>query len=125
MKRVFLSICPLVIAALLVGALVLALQLKAEAAPTAMFSDDFEDGNADGWTEQTIGWSVIPEYSEYRVSYTGSSPDSRRSYYSTTASATWTDYAIQARMKVMTPTADNRWGMLMVRYQDSNNYYYL
>ena len=64
MKRVFLSICPLVIAALLVGALVLALQLKAEAAPPALISDDIEDGNADGWTEQTIGWSVIPEYSE-------------------------------------------------------------
>jgi uncharacterized protein (DUF2141 family) len=125
MKRVFLSICPLVIAALLVGVLVLALQLKAEAAPAALFGDDFEDGNDDGWTVQSGDWAVTPEYSEYRVSYTGSSPDSRRSYYSTTASATWTDYAIQARMKVMTPTADNRWGMLMVRYQDSNNYYYL
>jgi hypothetical protein len=128
MKRTFLSICPFIIAALLVSVLVLTLQLKAEAAPAApaaLFSDDFDDGNDDGWTVQAGDWSVIPEYSHYRVVYPGSGTGSRRSYYSTMTSTTWTDYAIQARVKVETPTANDRWGMLMVRWQDSDNYYYL
>jgi hypothetical protein len=121
MKRVLLSICPLVIAALLIGALVLALQLKAEAAPPALISDDFEDGNADGWTEQAGNWSVVPEYSSYRVIYSGSSPSTRRSYYNGASSSNWDDYAIQTRVML----ESGQYAMVMARYQDSNHYYFM
>ena len=125
MKRAFMSICPFIIAALLVGVLVLAVQLRAEAAPTApsaLFSDDFEDGNDDGWTVQAGDWSVIPEYSHYRVYYPGSGTGSRRSY---AGSSSWTDYSVRAKIKIETPIADGRWGMIMARWQDSSHYYFL
>jgi pectate lyase len=63
------------------------------------------------------------------MTYSGSSPSSRRSYITETTvpgSSTWTDYAVQARVKVESSTDPyNGWGMLMARWQDSKNYYYL
>lgn len=134
MKRTFLSICPFIIAALLVGALVLTLQLKATAAPaapaapSALFSDDFDDGNDDGWTVQAGAWEVIPEYSHYRVVYDGASPTSRRAYITETTvpgSSTWTDYVVQARFNTEGSTSDSGFPTIIARWQDSKNYYYL
>ena len=85
MKRSLMLVCALVFSVLLFSVLLLSLQTTAEAAPntpvapsapSALLSDDFEDGNADGWTVQAGDWAVIPEYSTYRVVYTGTSPGS-------------------------------------------------
>ncbi|MGC9394532.1 MAG: hypothetical protein ACP5J4_06715 [Anaerolineae bacterium] len=129
MKRSLMFVCPLIFFVLLFSILSLSLYSPVEAAPTGpetLLSDDFEDGNDDGWIVQAGDWAVIPEYSTYRVIWnTGDSPTSRRSYYDTVTATTWTDYAIRAKVKVESPIADGRWGMLMARWQDSRNYYYL
>jgi hypothetical protein len=131
MKRWFLSICSLVLTVLLVGVLFLVLQSVVEAAPdapAALLSDDFEDGNADGWTVQSGDWAVMREYSTYRVVYTGTSPTSRRSYITETTvpgSSAWTDYVVQTRFNTDSSTADNGFPWIIARWQNSNNYYYL
>jgi uncharacterized repeat protein (TIGR02543 family) len=130
MKRTLLSICPLLIAAFAVGTLILAFQLQAEAA-LVLLSDDFEDGDADGWTEQAGTWSVVPDPDYniyYRVVYTGTSPTSRRSYITETTvpgSSTWTDYVVQAKFKTEGSTENSGFPTIIARWQNSKNYYYL
>ncbi|MGC9394531.1 MAG: hypothetical protein ACP5J4_06710, partial [Anaerolineae bacterium] len=86
-----------------------------------LLTEDFDDGVADDWVVQAGEWEMFSNY-VYRVDFDGSSPTSRRSY---AGDPTWTDYTIRAKVKVESPIADGRWGMLMARWQDSRNYYYL
>ncbi|MBN2394790.1 MAG: hypothetical protein JXR84_28930, partial [Anaerolineae bacterium] len=99
MKRFLMLVCSLIFSVLLFSLLFLSLQTKVEAAPTApvapsaLFSDDFEDGNAGDWIEQAGTWEVFREYGIYRVVYTGTSPSSRRAYIDDTTvpgSSAWT-----------------------------------
>jgi len=57
----------------LVGAvLALVLNLVAEAQNQTLFSDDFEDGNANGWTKSGGSWAVVSDGSlVYRPSDPG------------------------------------------------------
>lgn len=123
MKRFLLCICPLLAAAAVLG---LVCQLTAEAAPAVLISDDFEDGDADGWTEQAGDWAVISQTNvAYRVVYTGTGDRSRRLYYDPVTATTWSDYYIEAKMMVETPIDDGDWGMLMARWQTERYYYYM
>jgi len=63
----------------LVGAvLALVLNLGAEAQNQTLFSDNFEDGNADGWTKSGGSWAVVSDGSlVYRQSSTSSDARAR------------------------------------------------
>jgi pectate lyase len=97
---------------------VLMVGLAAQAGAAALFVDDFEDGNADGWTRSGGSWSVVADGSRvFRQG--GTSADAR----ALAGNAGWTDYAVQARVK---PIAYNNRGVgVIARAQNTSNYYAL
>lgn len=76
--------------------------------------DDFEDGDASGWTPVNGIWTVVDDSGN--MVYMQSLP-----YYipgvRVAGEATWTDYVIQAKVKV-TGTDWGRWGGLLFRVSD-------
>lgn len=99
------------------------LTLFAAAAPAnaaAWFADDFEDGNANGWTtggSSYDDWSVVSDGGN-SVYYSSSTNEGR----TFAGNASWTDYRVQARVKVENFNGSNR-TYVAGRYQDGNNYY--
>ncbi|GAA4730511.1 pectate lyase family protein [Phytohabitans rumicis] len=85
-----------------------------------LLSDDFQDGNASGWSTSGGTWSVVTDGSlAYRQS--GTSSDAR----SVVGATTWTNYAVQARVKPTGFNGSNRFTGLIARAQSSSNYYAL
>ncbi len=85
-----------------------------------LFTDTFEDGNDSGWTRSGGSWSVVTDGSRvYRQS--GTSSDAR----SRTGSASWSNYAVQARVKPTAFNGTNRFVALIARAQSNTSYYYL
>ncbi|MCR2804548.1 DUF1080 domain-containing protein [Paenibacillus sp. SCIV0701] len=82
-----------------------------------IFSDTFNDGAADGWTTQYGNWSVVTD-SGSPVYYQSSTSEGR----SSAGSQSWTDYSVQAKVKVDNWNGSNR-TYVAGRYQDGNNYY--
>lgn len=104
------------------GGLLLALIINfASAAQTqTIFTEDFEDRKANGWTKSGGSWSVITDGSQvYRQSRLSSDALVRA------GSSSWTNYAVEARIKPLNFNGDNRFVALIARAQSSNNYYYL
>lgn len=102
----------------------LAAAVVAFAAPSAfaetLLSDDFQDGNASGWSTSGGTWSVVTDGSlAYRQS--GTSSDAR----SLVGATTWTNYSVQARVKPTGFNGSNRFTGLIARAQSSSNYYAL
>ena len=85
-----------------------------------LFSDNFEDGNANGWTRSSGTWSVATDGSLV-FRQTGTSADSRVR----AGTSSWTDYAVQARVKATAFNGADRYVGLIARAQNSNHYYYL
>lgn len=107
-------------AGLAVLALLLAVAPWAEAQP--LFSDNFNDGNANGWTTTSGSWSVATDRTPvYRV---GANGGNVRSNAGNTA---WTNYSVQARIKPLSFSSASsvRWASLLGRYRDTGNYYYV
>ena len=80
--------------------------------------DDFEDGNANGWTTTGGTWAIASDPSFVYVGGLGS-------YRSTNGSPGWTNQTVQARVKVLrfdSPSSSTRAG-LMARFGGSTNYY--
>ncbi|HKX30076.1 MAG TPA: fibronectin type III domain-containing protein [Blastocatellia bacterium] len=85
-----------------------------------LFSDNFEDGNATGWTKSGGTWAVVTDGSlVYRQS--GTSADSR----ARAGSTAWTNYSVQARVKPLAFNGADRYVALLARAQNSNHFYYL
>ena len=85
-----------------------------------LFSDDFQDGNADGWTRSSGSWSVVTDGSlAYRQSGTSADSNARA------GSSSWTNYSVQARVKPIAFNGADRYAGLMARVTNSNHYYYL
>jgi hypothetical protein len=88
-------------------------------AQTQLFSDDFQDGNADGWARSSGTWSIVTDGSlAYRQSGTSADSNSRA------GSPSWTNISVQARVK---PTAFNgadQYVGVMTRVVNSNHYYF-
>ncbi|GAA2888050.1 hypothetical protein GCM10010517_51960 [Streptosporangium fragile] len=105
------------LAVMVLGAMALLAVPSAFAA--TLFGDDFEDGNATGWSKSGGSWSVAADGSQvYRQSGTGA--DARA-----VAGAGWSDQAVQARVK---PTAFNGAGRhvaVLARAQSTSSYYFL
>ncbi len=85
-----------------------------------LFSDNFEDGNSTGWSTSNGSWSVVTDGS--RV-YKQSSTSTTAHAYGGTAS--WANYAAEARAKALSFNGTARYFGLMARYQSSSNYYFL
>src|SRR5262245_20906300 len=109
------------IAFVLMGTIMaLILNLGAEAQNQTLFSDNFEDGNANGWTKSGGSWSVVSDGSlVYRQSSTASDARARA------GSTSLTNYAVQARVKPLAFNGSNRFVGLIARAQSMTSYYLL
>jgi len=85
-----------------------------------LFSDDFQDGNANGWTKSSGTWSVVTDGSlVHRQSGTSADSNARA------GSSSWTNYSVQARVKPIAFNGADRYVGVMARVVNSNHYYYL
>jgi hypothetical protein len=105
-KRILIMLLTLVLAIAMV--LSMALPAAAEIARPTLFSDDFEDGNADGWTEVGSGGTWVVEddagfgskvYSQDDLSSTTTS--TYDTYWRSYGGSGWTNYAVEAKVKIM------------------------
>ena len=104
----------------LLGALVSLATPAIAAAQGVLFSDDFEDGVADGWAIHQGTWSVVSDVSRvYRQSGTSSR------YRSSAGSSAWTDYSVEARVKPTAWNGSDRFAALFARFRDPSNHYLL
>ncbi len=94
---------------------VVALSSVATAAP--LFSDNFDDGNADGWTVSGGSWSV----SSGAYQQTGTSSDAR----ARAGTATWANYTVSVRVRANAFNGANRFVALLARAQSNTSYYYV
>ncbi|MEV0384309.1 hypothetical protein [Nonomuraea sp. NPDC050643] len=103
-------------AALLVAAALLGMP---SASAATLFGDDFEDGDAAGWSRSGGSWSVVTDGSQaYRQS--GTSADARA-----VAGAGWTDQAVRARVKPIAFNGAGRHVAVLARAQSTSSYYFL
>ncbi|GIF66779.1 hypothetical protein Ais01nite_48140 [Asanoa ishikariensis] len=103
-----------------VAAAALVLGMTSGASAATLFSDDFEDGNSSGWTTNGGSWSVTADGS--RVLRQSSTSSDARALAGT---ASWTDYAVQARVRPVAFNGSNRFVAVLARVQSSTSYYYL
>ena len=101
-------------------ALALYLNFSTSAQSTTLFSDDFQDGNANGWSRSSGTWTVVTDGSLV-FRQTGTSADSR----ARAGSTSWTNYSVQARVKPIAFNGANRYVGLIARATNSNHFYYL
>ncbi len=84
---------------------------------TTLFSDNFDDGNATGWSATSGTWSVVSDSGSY-VYYQSSTNEGRTS----AGSSSWTNYSVEARVKVDNFNGSNR-AYVCGRWKDANNFY--
>lgn len=89
-------------AALLAGGLGSAVALTAGAGAATVLGDDFEDGDAAGWSKSGGDWAVERDGSLVLHQAKATSELARQFR----GSADWTDYAVQARVAVTAGSAD-------------------
>ena len=108
-------------AAVVVAATVLAVVVAVPAAHAAtLLSENFDDGDADGWSRSGGSWAVVTDGSlVYRQS--GTSADAKAQVGSTT----WTDYAVQARVKPTGFNGSARHVGVVARAQSMTSFYAL
>ncbi len=87
------------------------------ASAATLFSDDFTDGDAAGWTTSGGAWSVSG--GAYRQ--TGQSSDARARVGSTG----WTDYTVRVRVTPAAFSGSNRFVAVLARAQSATSYYYV
>ena len=87
------------------------------ASAATLFTDTFDDGNADGWTRSGGSWGVV----------TDGTPVLRQTSTSATARAlagdpTWTDSAVQARVKPLAFNGADRPVSVLIRAKNTSNF---
>ncbi len=89
----------------------------AQADENVQVSDDFEQGEAQGWSTDSGNWSVVKDGngSTYQQS-------SRSESHSVKGNTSWTNYSVQADVYVNDFYGSNR-VYVAGRYTDSNNFY--
>jgi pectate lyase len=106
----------IVAAAMLVASLV----FTVGAGAATVFSDDFEDGNATGWTTSGGTWTVATDGDRaYRQG--GTSSDAR----ARAGSTAWNDYTVTADVKPLAFNGTDRFVAVLARVQSNTSYYYL
>jgi hypothetical protein len=68
------------------------------AGPTTLFIDDFEDGDADGWSPTAGSWSIASDGTDV---YQQSDAGSTSQYLSAFAGTCWDDQVVEARVKIV------------------------
>ncbi|MEO3925446.1 family 16 glycoside hydrolase [Micromonosporaceae bacterium B7E4] len=85
-----------------------------------LLTDNFEDGNSSGWSTSGGSWAVATDGTRvYRQS--GQSSDAR----TLTGTTSWSDYAVQARVRPTGFNGANRHVGVIARAQSSSRYYAL
>src|SRR5688500_14139268 len=100
--------------------LALYLTFSTSAQSQTLFTDDFQDGNANGWSKSGGTWSVVTDGSAvYRQSKTAS--DLARAFAGQTG---WSDYSVQARVRPLAfdGTGGDRFAGLAARSGGSTSY---
>src|SRR5918997_4380497 len=116
-NRVRRSVVVSCLAAAVCAALALWLTFGAAAQTQVLFTDDFEDGNANGWTKTGGTWTVVTDGTRvYKQS--GTSSDAR----ARAGSSAWTNYAVQARVKPLSFNGTDRFVALLARAQSNTSY---
>ena len=87
------------------------------ASAATLFSDDFSDGNAAGWSTQYGSWSVVSDGGNY-VFYQSSADEGR----AWAGNASWTNYSVEASVKIVDWNGSNR-AYVAGRWKDGNNFY--
>lgn len=82
-----------------------------------LLSDDFNGGNANGWSD-TTNWLVVNDNGNYVYKSAGSKTHKN----SLRGETSWSDYTVKAKVKLLDNATH---GGIYARYQDSNNYYLL
>jgi len=82
-----------------------------------LFEDDFEDGDANGWTPTSGTWTVTG--GQYR------GQAASLNSYSVAGSSDWTDYVFRADVSVTNNSGGNKDAGLVFRYTDEDNHYIL
>ena len=103
------------------AAAVVAVGLFVTAAQAAtLFDDNFDDGNAAGWTTSGGSWSVVTDGSPaYRQSSTGADAKAQA------GSTGWVDYTVTAQVKPVSFGSATRAAGIAARAQNMTNYYSL
>ncbi|WP_144122310.1 family 16 glycoside hydrolase [Catellatospora sichuanensis] len=108
------------LAGTIAAALALAVGLTTAASAATLFSDDFEDGNATGWSSSGGSWSVVVDGTRaYRQSST--SADAK----SLSGTASWTDYTVSARVKPIAFGNNTRAAGIAARASSTSSFYSL
>ncbi|MCM3748587.1 hypothetical protein M3223_14645 [Paenibacillus pasadenensis] len=85
-----------------------------------LMTDNFEDGDAQGWTAGSGSWSVVADGTNvYQQSATAASEA-----VTTRGDAAWTNYDVLADVNLKSTNSTAATGILG-RYKDNNNYYHL
>ncbi|MEV0273540.1 cellulose-binding protein [Hamadaea sp. NPDC050747] len=104
----------------LAAAATVVIGLSSPAVAATLFSDDFNDGNASGWTTSGGSWSVVtdgtPAYQQG-----GTSSDAR----ARAGTSSWTNYTVTVNVKPTAVNGSNRFVAVLARVQSSTSYYYL
>lgn len=94
----------------------------APADPSTTVLDNFEDGDAAGWTAAgSTSWSVVTSGGGDVYRQSDDSADARVIL----ADSNWTNQVIQADIKITAVNGSSRWAGVFGRYTDINNHYYL
>ncbi|HYH04066.1 MAG TPA: right-handed parallel beta-helix repeat-containing protein, partial [Bacillota bacterium] len=85
-----------------------------------LFNDDFEDGNATGWSKSGGSWTIATDDTKVFMQSSTSA-----NAYAYSGSSSWKDYTVQARVKALSFNGTNRSFGITAYYQSTSNYYYL
>ncbi len=105
---------------LLIGialAFILASHLMVSAA--TLFSADFQTGTAPGWSTSSGTWSVVSD-----DSYVYKQASTSATCYSY-AGTSWTNYTVQANVKILAFNGSNRTAGILARFSSTSNFYAL
>lgn len=92
------------------------------AGPGMPFFDDFEDGNANGWTPTSGAWSIVSDGSQ---TYEQSIVSSTSQYISAVGGTCWTDQIVEAKVNVVTfnGNSTSNAGSIFARYVNAQTHY--
>jgi hypothetical protein len=96
-------------------------KVPSEIGPPAKIQDDFQNGNAAGWLESSGDWSITSSLGS-RVYRQNSNAGE---YVTTRSGIDWRNVAIEADVRPLGFSGNDRWVSLMSRYADDQNYYYV
>jgi hypothetical protein len=101
--------------------LLLSALLAAPAGAATLFTDDFNDGNATGWSKSGGTWAVLTDGTGV-LNQSSSTSELAREF---AGDSGWTDYTVQARAKVLAFDGANQYAALAARSSSSTTFYRL